>query len=208
MPGFFLSAFFLGIVFCAPPGIITAETVRRGVLHGFRSALLVQLGSLVGDSTWALVALTGLAFLIQTPFARVLLSLFGILLLLKLAYGALREAWKNVTLAAGPASQRGDFATGAVLSLGNPFNIIFWTGMGATAFAGLSVPPTFGHYATFYLAFLLGAVAWCFFLAGLVGWGRRFLTPLFFRWVNLLCGLALAWFAFQLGWQTIQSLIR
>jgi chemosensory pili system protein ChpE len=204
---FFFSSFLLGIIFCAPPGIITAETVRRGLVRGFRPALMVQFGSLVGDSTWALVALTGLAFLIQNAIARTGLSLIGILLLLKLAFDALKEARHEINLSNGPASERGDFATGAVLSLSNPFNIIFWTGIGTTAFAGVTGTPNLGHYAGFYLFFLFGSFVWCFFLASLVAWGRRYLTPIFFRWVNLVCGLALIWFALQLGWQTVQSLV-
>ena len=87
-----ISSFILGIVFCAPPGIITAETVRRGFARGFRPALLVQFGSLVGDSTWSLIALTGLAFLVQNNTARIILSVVGIGIMLKLAWDALKAA--------------------------------------------------------------------------------------------------------------------
>lgn len=187
--------------------MITAETVRRGLARGFRPALMVQFGSLVGDSTWALVALTGLAFIIQNNVARTGLSVVGIFLLLKLALDAFKEARNRTDLSATPTSKRGDFSTGAVLSLSNPFNLIFWTGIGTTAFAGVAGTLNLGHYATFYLAFMAGACAWCFFLAGVVAWGRRYLTTTFFRWVNLVCGFALACFAFQLGWQMVQNLV-
>ena len=80
-----VSSFILAIAFCAPPGVVTAETVRRGFARGFRPALFVQFGSLVGDTTWAMIALTGLAFLVQNNIARTILSLIGILLMLKLA---------------------------------------------------------------------------------------------------------------------------
>jgi len=62
----FTSSLLLGIVFCAPPGAIAAEAVRRGFAKGFRPALFVEFGSLVGDATWAIVALVGLAVLVQT----------------------------------------------------------------------------------------------------------------------------------------------
>jgi chemosensory pili system protein ChpE len=52
----FLASFALGLAFCAPPGAITAEALRRGLARGFRPALLVELGSLIGDATWALIA--------------------------------------------------------------------------------------------------------------------------------------------------------
>ena len=203
-----ISSFILGIVFCAPPGIITAETIRRGFARGFRPALLVQFGSLVGDSTWSLIALTGLAFLVQNRTAQVLLSVVGMGIMVKLAWDALKSArTSDEAPASGPASKYGDFATGAVLSLSNPFNIVFWTGIGATAFSGIPEGPQLSHFVIFFVAFMTGAFLWCFFMAGLVAWGRRFVTSAFFRWVNLTCGLALGFFALQLGWKLVQNLV-
>lgn len=202
-----ISSFILGIVFCAPPGIITAETIRRGFDRGFRPALFVQFGSLVGDSTWSLIALTGLAFLVQNNTARILLSVIGIGIMVRLAWDALKSAFTATQAqAARPASQYGDFATGALLSLSNPFNIVFWTGIGATAFSGIPDGPQLSHFIVFFTAFMTGAFLWCFFMAGLVAWGRRFITSTFFRWVNLACGIALGFFALQLGWKLVQNL--
>lgn len=203
----FISSFILAIAFCAPPGVITAETVRRGAARGFIPALFVQFGSLVGDTTWAIIALTGLAFLVQNNVAKILLSLVGILLMLKLAWDAIKDARHGKELDTSPStSTRGDFANGAFLSLGNPMNIVFWTGLGTTVFASISGNPQPIHFATFFAGFLGGAISWCFIMAGLVAWGRKFVTPLFFRWVNLTCGLALAFFALQLGWRLVQNL--
>jgi chemosensory pili system protein ChpE len=202
-----VSSFILGIAFCAPPGIITAETIRRGLVRGFRPALFVQFGSLVGDTTWSLIALTGLAFLVQNNTVRIILSVLGIILLLKLAGDALNSARINAEIQSAPASERGDFATGALLSLGNPFNIVFWTGIGATAFSGISGSPQPSHFVTFFLAFMTVAFLWCFLMAGLVAWGKQWRTQNFFRWVNLVCGVILIYFAVQLGWQMAQSLV-
>jgi chemosensory pili system protein ChpE len=203
----FISSFILAIAFCAPPGVVTAETVRRGASRGFIPALFVQFGSLVGDTTWAIIALTGLAFLVQNNVARVILSLIGIILMLKLAWDAIQDARKGKELdTSHSASTRGDFATGAVLSLGNPMNIVFWTGLGTSVFASLSGEPQAADFAIFFAGFLSGAIAWCFIMAGLVAWARNFVTGTFFRWVNVICGIALGYFAVQLGWNLIQNL--
>ena len=204
----FISSFVLAIAFCAPPGVITAETVRRGAARGFVPALFVQFGSLVGDTTWAIIALTGLAFLVQNNTAKIILSLIGILLMLKLAWDAIKDArsGKDLDTTSVSASTRGDFANGAVLSLGNPMNIVFWTGLGTTVFASISGQPEPVHFAIFFAGFLLGAVVWCFIMAGLVAWGRKFVTPTFFRWVNVLCGIAIGFFAVQLAWKLVQNL--
>jgi chemosensory pili system protein ChpE len=203
-----ISSFILGIVFCAPPGIITAETIRRGFARGFRPALLVQFGSLVGDSTWSLIALTGLAFLVQNNTARIILSVLGMGIMLRLAWDALKAARTAAEAqTTNPSARYGDFATGAVLSLSNPFNIVFWTGVGTTAFSGISDGPQLSHFIIFFSAFMTGAFLWCFFMAGLVAWGRRYITSTFFRWINLVCGLALGFFALQLGWKLVQDLV-
>ena len=203
----FISSFLLAIAFCAPPGVITAETVRRGAARGFIPALFVQLGSLVGDTTWAIIALTGLAFLVQNNLAKVLLSLTGMLLMLKLAWGAIQDAREMKELTTNPShSHSGDFTNGAFLSLGNPMNIVFWTGLGTTVFASIAGKPQPADFAVFFAGFLSGAVLWCFVMAALVAWGRKFVTPTFFRWVNLACGIALGFFAIQLGLNLLQNL--
>ncbi|HJQ14837.1 MAG TPA: LysE family transporter [Anaerolineales bacterium] len=203
----FISSFILAIAFCAPPGVITAETVRRGTTRGFTPALFVQFGSLVGDTTWAIIALTGLAFLVQNNLANIMLSLAGILLMLKLSWDAIQDARHGMGLEMSlTESSRGDFANGAFLSLGNPMNIVFWTGLGTTVFASISGKPQPIDFAIFFAGFLGGAILWCFVMAGLVAWGRRFVTPLFFRWVNFACGIALGYFALQLGTKLLQTL--
>ena len=60
MLAIFLAAMLFGLAFCASPGAVFSETLRRGLTGGFRSALLVQLGSQIGEAVWALIGLTGL----------------------------------------------------------------------------------------------------------------------------------------------------
>jgi threonine/homoserine/homoserine lactone efflux protein len=49
------------------------------------------------------------------------------------------------------------------------------------------------------------AVLWCFVLSALVTWGRQFVTPRFFRWVSLGCGVALGYFGSRLLWMALTS---
>ncbi len=205
----FISSFVLAIAFCAPPGVVTAETVRRGLARGFWPALLVQLGSLIGDATWATLAIAGAAVLIQNAVVRLVLSLIGIGFLIHLAVKAFQDyrAGSQPATTLGSETERGDLSTGMVLSLSNPFAIAFWVSVGTTIFVGVPGTPELLHYATFYSAFFLGLILWCFFMAGLIAWGRRYVTPGFFRWVNLACGLGLLFFAVQLGWQLAQNVL-
>ncbi len=54
----FITVFGLGVSYNAAPGTaapttVNTEMLRRGLARGFRPALLVQLGALIGDATWA-----------------------------------------------------------------------------------------------------------------------------------------------------------
>ncbi len=53
MLAIFLAALLFGFAFNVSPGAVFSETLRRGLTGGFRPALLVQLGSLIGDAVWA-----------------------------------------------------------------------------------------------------------------------------------------------------------
>src|SRR5579859_1766695 len=127
----FLTAFGLGLAFFASPGAVTTQLLRRGLEQGFFSALFLQLGALIGVTLWAMIAFIGAAFLVQYVLARVLLDTVGILLLLLLAWQALRAAYRGKRDKAKASSIRGDFALGAAISLANPLPIAFWLGIGS-----------------------------------------------------------------------------
>jgi len=200
----FLSACGLGFAFFAVPGAVTAQLLRRGLEQGFLSALFLQLGALIGVTLWAVIAFIGAAFLAQNALARLILGTVGILLLLLLMWQALRAAYRGKGEEAKSSSVRGDFALGAAISLANPLPLAFWLGIGSTVIATSGkASPDPQDLVVFLAGFLCSALLWCFFMAGLIAWGRRFVTPLFFRLVNLICGLALGFFALKLLWSTL-----
>ena len=89
----FFYALVFGFVFCLSPGAVLAETLRRGLLHVFIPALLVQIGSLVGDAVWAVIGLTGIALLVQHDAVRVPLTIVCALYLAWLGVRSLIDAW-------------------------------------------------------------------------------------------------------------------
>lgn len=207
MEALVLSSMGLALAACAPPGVIAAETVRRGMARGFWPALLVELGSLVGDATWASIALVGIAFLVQNVLARLFLGVAGALFLLHLAWSALWDARRGgLPQVKSPATHRGDLMTGALLSLGNPFNLGFWLSVGSSAIVAGVADPQPIHFVVGFLSFMLGCLLWCFFFAGVVAWGQRFVNPTVFRVVNVLSGLFFGYSGVRLAWNTLQSL--
>jgi threonine/homoserine/homoserine lactone efflux protein len=156
---------------------------------------------------WAILALVGAASMIQTWIIRLTLSLLGIGFLVYLAVKAIKDSRINIIPGSASVSQRGDLVTGALLSLSNPFAIAFWIGVSTSIFSAVPGVPDRYDYALFFSAFYLALILWCLFMACLVAWGRRFVTLVFFRWLNLSCGLALGFFALQLGYKLTLNLL-
>jgi threonine/homoserine/homoserine lactone efflux protein len=201
----FLTAFVLEIIFCAIPGAVTAEALRRGVSRGFRPSLLVQIGSIVGDTLWAVIALVGLAFLVESQPVRLALGIIGCAFLLYLAYSAFSEARKGGMPEAGTGKEHGDLTTGIVLSIGNPFQVAFWLGIGATTIAAIAPNPQASHYIAFMLGFELAAVLWCFMFAYVVGYGRKYVNARTFQVIEVVCGLFLTYVGLNMLWSTLDS---
>jgi threonine/homoserine/homoserine lactone efflux protein len=204
---FFVTAIGLGIGYAAAPGAVNTEAIRRGAMHGARSTLLVETGSLIGDTFWALLALTGVSLLAQHFTIQLILGIAGGCFLLRMAWLALHDAFirRDPVTAATTKSTRGDFATGVVFGLANPVGLAFWSGLGssvvATGVAGM-------EFVLFFAGFFLGAVLWCLTIATLIRFGRRWIRPSLFRWINALCGLALGYFGIRVLWSTLQEWIE
>ncbi|MCX6018581.1 MAG: LysE family transporter [Chloroflexi bacterium] len=200
----FLTAFLLGLAYCAPPGAVFAETLRRGARapsarRAFDAALRVQVGSVLGDIVWAAVALVGAAFLVQNEIARIALGALGTLLMAWLAWSALRDAWHSAAPSVRAHSALGPFHIGLLLALGNPFAVPFWLGLGAGSLAQLNAQPRPIDLVLFFGAFIAATIVYAFTVAALTGYGRRFLNVQLYRTVNLLCGIFLAWKAIELA---------
>jgi chemosensory pili system protein ChpE len=165
----FISAFFLGLVFNAAPGAVFAETVRQGVRGGYRAALQVQLGSLVGDALWAILGLVGIGLLLQAESLRLPVGIAGIIYLLWLSY----DSWRASNLEFGTqvnptAAQKGALKAGVLLSVTNPQNIAYWAALGSAMGAVGVSEPSAAQYAVFFAGFMGSSIVWSFACAALV----------------------------------------
>lgn len=161
----FLSAILLGFIFNAAPGPVFAETLRRGLQGGYRSALAVQIGSLVGDASWALLGLLGIGLLLQLDFLRVPLGLAGAVYLLYLAWDSWQSASQIISLQSVETVTGSAAGSGALLSLSNPQNIAFWAAIGS-ALGSLGIErPSPADYAIYFSGFMLASLLWSFICA-------------------------------------------
>jgi chemosensory pili system protein ChpE len=193
----FFYALVFGFVFCLSPGAVLAETLRRGLLHGFTPALLVQFGSLVGDAVWAVIGLTGIALLVQHDVVRVPLTVVCAVYLAWLGVRGLIDAWHLPQAHTAPTrSGHNALAVGAAISLANPKNIVYWGALGSALSGIVGATPSHGQTLMFFAGFMLASVLSCFVVATLVNLLRKNASPLWQRISYGTCGLVLLYLAY------------
>lgn len=195
----------IAISFSAPPGPVTMETIRRGLRGGFGPALNVQLGSIIGDFLWFMIALIGLGPLAQIAWVRAPLAMAGVLVLLYLGASGIRDAVKAkiINTADGPDTAKGAFRTGMAISIANPMAIGYWLSVGGALVAAGVAGTTPAQTLSFVGGFVSGTFAWAFIMAFVIRWSKQLINPTLFRAVNFACGLALVVFGFTLATQML-----
>ncbi|TFI52664.1 chemotaxis protein [Mastigocladus laminosus UU774] len=166
----FFAALLLGFIFNAAPGAVFAETIRQGIRGGFKAALAVQIGSLVGDALWAVLGLAGVGLLLQLNFLRLPVGIAGVLYLLWLAWDAWQDANKEFSVKSTQTSTQHKKAlhSGVLLSITNPQNVAYWAALGSAMGAVGVTDPTASHYSIFFTGFMFASILWSFLCAGLV----------------------------------------
>ncbi len=196
----------MGLAFAAPPGVVTAETLRRGLKGGFRHALSVQIGSLIGDASYALIALAGVAAFLQSALAQTVVGILGALFLLYFAWQSLHSAAWTSTDGNTTGNIREAFLSGMLLSLTNPWALAFWVSLGGS-FVALGLQAA-SDMPLVFLSFMLGALAWSLVLCGLIERGRGWLSPRLFRFASIACGVLLAAFAFNVAARVVAAFLN
>jgi len=199
MLSLFAAAFVLGLVFNAAPGAVFAETIRQGVRGGFRPALAVQIGSLVGDALWAILGLVGIGLLLQMEWLRMPIGIAGAVYLAWLAWDSWRAASHEFSVDANPSHQssRRALRAGVLLSVTNPQNIAYWAALGSALGAVGIHAPVPSDYAVFFAGFMVSSVVWSFVCAALVDRVFRRAGVTWARLTYRLCAIAFLALAFS-----------
>lgn len=188
----FLQAMVIALSGAMAPGPYLTLTIARTVRLGPRSAFMM----LLGHGLLEAVLLVGFAFGLQSflsqPSVMRALSLAGGGFLLWMGLDLLRGAWTGKIASdlevAENESRLGPVTEGAVVSLSNPYWLLWWVTIGAALAAqGLALGP--GGVLAFYLGHQLGDVLWYAFVIIAISKGRHLLPPRTYRFI--MGGLAL-----------------
>ncbi|KAA0697519.1 LysE family translocator [Neorhizobium sp. P12A] len=167
----------LGAIITAPPGPIGTLCINRALDRGFWAGFSVGLGTALGDSTYALVAVAGLAMFAKAlATVTIPLAIGGGLLLLWLGWQRLSTPPVQAADIRARDFLRTTFAT-FFLTISNPATILSFGAL----FAGFGLAQETGATsATLILAGVFaGSLLWWFALSGVVSLARDRLSDQF-----------------------------
>jgi threonine/homoserine/homoserine lactone efflux protein len=183
--------------------ITISESTQRGPIAG---PLLIA-----GHSVLELLLLIGLLFglgpLLKNETFFIAIAFIGGLIMLWMAWGMFRSLpTLTVTAYSAITKRKNLILTGAIMSLVNPYWIIWWATIGI-GYIVLSQTLGFWGVALFYIGHISGDMIWYVAISMAVGKGKKLFTDRVYRGLIAICGTFLVGFAFYLVYSGFTKLI-
>jgi len=166
------------------PGPITAVAIGEGNKTPY-AGTLIALGHGIVELPLMIAIYFGLGYLINIVYVKTAVFLLGGLLLLIMAAGMLRSLSAETDFASYKGS-RSPNLSGIILSIGNPYFLVWWATVGASLIMNAS---GFGIKGFLLLAAVHWSCdfLWLFFLSALSFKGGRFFGLKFQKIIFLFC---------------------
>lgn len=201
------AGFFISI----PVGPINLTIINEGARRGFRWALMIGLGSVLMESIYCAISLTGFAAFLEAPMMRSFMELLSFLFLLFLSWKYFRaKSIPDHTHGADVLEQklhpRSAFMIGFVRVLGNPAVLLVWLTLTATFLSHNWVDDTPGDRVACVIGVAIGATVWFILLAWVVSKGHGRFSPRTLLRMEHISGALLLIAALWIGWRIVGEL--
>ena len=204
----FFSSFLIALSGAMMPGPLLTAAIGEGARRGFIAGPLLIVGHAILELALVAALLLGLAPYLQKGEVFVAIALAGAAILLWMAFGMFRSLPSlSLALETGEGKRGNLVLTGILMSVLNPYWVIWWATVGLAyilhsrrfGLAGISF---------FFAGHILADFAWYSAVTGAVGRGRRFLSDGLYRAIIGGCAVLLVFFAgyfFHAGLQKLLS---
>lgn len=190
----FGTAFVVGLSGAVMPGPLLAVNISEAARQGFRAGPLLVLGHAIVELLLVVALAWGLSEVLGKSLVAGVIGVLGGLFLLGMAFALLRRARQAaLPLEINPRSvRRGRWLliTGAVVSVANPFWLMWWATVGTTWVLLSLTAGTIG-VVVFYLGHVLSDLGWYSLVSLVVARGRRLISPRVYQGLLVFCGVAL-----------------
>ncbi len=196
----FGSAFVIGLSGAMMPGPVLTATITQSLRRGFQAGPRIVLGHALLELAVLGLVIAGLGPWLRRPEVLGPLGLAGgALLVLMGSQTALTArsaaerglaATRDAAAATTASVLSGPEVSGILLSLSNPYWLLWWATIGLN-YAALALNRGGPGLAAFYAGHISSDLVWYSAVAAAVAAGRRVCPPLVYRIALVLCGLAL-----------------
>ncbi|MBW1215641.1 LysE family translocator [Pantoea allii] len=195
----FSTGFLLSLSLCLDIGIANIAMITLAMQRGYFQGFWLGVGTCVGDLIYAVLALAGMAVLLQFEVVRWIIWIGGGALLVGFTIKMLLSAFRNVndidtTLSAARRSMWREFRHGIVLAISSPTAILWFATVGGALISRFGQQSITGS-ALFLSGFFLAGIVWTAALCLVGSLGGRLLGQKLLRYSYMASALIFAYFA-------------
>ena len=205
--GIFGSSFVIALSGALMPGPLLTYTVAESARRGFWAGPIIMLGHGFLELGLVVLLLLGIGAIINQPVIMGIVGLSGAIILWWLGYGLMHSArHAQLDLTKGECRAIHPFWAGIVMSLANPYWLIWWVslGLGYVLFAY-----KYGLWGVlfFFVGHISADVLWYSLVAMAVAQGKRFISDRVYHGFMIGCALFLMVFGCYFGYQGVKTLM-
>jgi len=191
LSAFLLEAVLISLSGVMAPGPITAVTLSKGTKSPHAGAI-IALGHGIVEIPLMILILYGFGEILKIPYIKAIIGLLGGLFLLKMGLGLLQGI--KQTKINSSNNTRSPLMAGIILSLANPYFLIWWATIGSIL---IFRSTTFGllGFVIFMILHWSCDFFWCYFLSALSFKGGQFFGKRLQQVLFTICGVFLLFFS-------------
>jgi threonine/homoserine/homoserine lactone efflux protein len=191
----FVSSLVIGLSGALMPGPLLTATISESSQRGFIAGPLMIIGHALLELALVCALLLGLGPVFRQPEVFAAIALVGAAILFWMAFGMFRSLPTLSLALQGDGRRRSHPVTsGIMMSLANPYWIIWWATVGL-GYIFYSRQFGFWGVAFFFAGHILADLGWYSLIAAAVAGGRHFLTNRLYRGLIAVCAAFLLVFA-------------
>jgi threonine/homoserine/homoserine lactone efflux protein len=181
------------------PGPLLTVTIAEALRRGFLASVLLVMGHCVLELITVLGLYLGLGKFLKLKPVIGTVTILGGAMLIWMGWGMVPgNVELQISKNSAPLTTFTDnlIIVGALVSVSNPYWILWWVTVGLTLFATFtlsegSVNTSLIPISAFYFGHISGDIVWYLVVGAVVSSGRLFLSPTVYKLVVQMCGVFL-----------------